>query len=249
MGRTLHLTSKVSIGIPLPDRVITRAPFLEDLIPVRFVMIIDLALALGFAVVLGQLRDRLKASRPALLGGAGPALTAGAVGVVALISPILGAQWPYPARSVVVPAVYRSPLITHLPAGTILLGYPILNGFAADPMIWQAETGFPYDTVGGYGFVPGPGPNPLGSLPPSPMTTLFDDAYTGQVGDTIPASRTEAVRRQLRSIGVSAVVVLPKGAAMGNLVRILTVVLGRPPQLVNGAAVWTDLRRPALSGS
>ncbi|HLI44152.1 MAG TPA: hypothetical protein VKU92_06750, partial [Acidimicrobiales bacterium] len=140
MGRTAHLTPHLSTHVPLPDRVVTRAPFLSDLLPVRFAIVIDFALGLGLAAALGEVRDRLAerrrrggrhraAGKPGLLPGAGAA----ALGILALVSPALGVQWPYPVRQVAAPAVYRSTLVTHLKPGSILLGYPVMNGFRSDP--------------------------------------------------------------------------------------------------------------------
>jgi hypothetical protein len=243
MGRTMHVTPGISTHVPLPDRVVTRAPFLEDLLPVRFMIVIDLFVGLGLAVALGQVRERWLARRPS--ADRSGLVTAGAfgLGVLVLVSPALGAQWPYPARQVAVPAVYRSPLISHLGSKSILLAYPVMNGFVADPMIWQAETAYPYEMVAGYGFIPGPGPHPLGSLPPSPVTDLFGEAQSGCWGPPycrVPSDR--AVRAEMRAWHVDTIVVLPKGKDYRRLVGVLRRLLGRSPDQLDGAYVWTGLR-------
>lgn len=256
MGRAMHVTPHLSTGVPLPDGLVTKIPLLNDLLPVRFMIVIDLAAGLGLSAALGAVRDRLAerglragaAARHRSAGRLGrlvPSAGAFALGVIALASPALGAQWPYPARHVAVPAVYRSHLVTHLGAHTVLLAYPVMNGFRADPMIWQAETGYPYAMVAGYGFVPGPGPHPLGSLPPSPVTDLFGSAEIGLLGPTIPASEQRAVLAQLRRWGVGAIVVLPEGRAYRRLVGILATMLGRGPLRLDGAYVWTGVRAAA----
>ena len=246
-GRTLHLTPKLSTGIPLPDRALARLPFVENLLPVRFMIAVDLLVALVFAVALGEARDRLQGRlRGRIASAAIGSAVAGAVGVVALAPPVLGAQLPYPTRTIAVPAVYRSPALTHLAPGSVLLAYPVMNGFAADPLIWQAEEQMPYDMVAGYAFIPSGGPHPLGSLPPSPVTDLFGDADIGLIGPTLPPAEAAAVRRQLASLAVSDVVVLNRGRRPGDLVRILTSILGRGPRRLDGAFVWLRLRPPAL---
>jgi hypothetical protein len=252
MGRTAHLTPHLSTHVPLPDRVVTRVPFLSDLLPVRFAIVIDFALSLGLAAALGEVRDRLAERRrrsgahhrrasgePGLL----PTTGAAALGVLALVSPALGVQWPYPVRQVVVPAVYRSALVTHLEPGSILLGYPVMNGFRSDPLIWQAESGYRYDMVAGYGFIPGPGPHPLGSLPPSPVTNLFGDAQVGDLAPAIPASEERAVLVELERWHVDAIVVLPSGTSYRRLAAILARMLSTRPHHLDGAYVVTGVRR------
>jgi hypothetical protein len=166
------------------------------------------------------------------------------LGVLALASPALSAQWPYSTRHISVPAVYRSPSLTHLPPGSILLAYPVMNGFAADPMIWQAVEGMPYDMVAGYGFIPSGGPNPIGSLPASPVTNLFGDAQIGLLAPAVSDATERAVRHEIESWQVSDIVVLDTGKQPGNLVRVLTATVDRAPERIDGAWVWLDLRRP-----
>jgi hypothetical protein len=250
MGRSIHLTPKIGTHIPLPDVLVTKAPWLENLLPVRFMIIVDLFVALGLAIVLGAVRDwvaeRPPSARLRQVGRPAAAIMAGTLGVVVIASPMLSAQWPYPTRQITVPAVYRSQAITHLPHGSILLAYPVLTGFAADPMIWQAEEQMPYDMVAGYGFIPSTGPNPIGSLPASPVTNLFNDAKIGFIGASIPASRAQAVRREIKSWRVSDIVILDTGKRPRYLVPILTSLLGRAPTRLDGAWVWLHLRPPAL---
>jgi hypothetical protein len=139
--------------------------------------------------------------------------------------------------------VYRSALVTHLEPGSILLGYPVMNGFRSDPLIWQAESGYRYDMVAGYGFIPGPGPHPLGSLPPSPVTNLFGDAQVGDLAPAIPASEERAVLVELERWHVDAIVVLPSGTSYRRLAAILARMLSTRPHHLDGAYVVTGVRR------
>lgn len=244
MGRTAHLTPKVSTGLPLPDRLFTTAPFLESLLPVRFDLFIDLFAGLALAVVAGAFASFVSA-RPRLGRPAGVA-AAGLLGVAALALPAVGARLPYPTRQIAVPAVYSSATLTHLPAGSVLLAYPVMNGFEADPMIWQAVEGFPYDMVAGYGFIPSHGPHPLGSLPASPVTDLFADAQLGLLPAALPAAQARAVRAELARWQVSDLVVLPEGKQPARLVQLLARLLHRRPVALDGAELFLHLRPPAL---
>ncbi len=245
MGRTLHLTPKLSTGVWLPDRLITKMPFLDNVLPVRFMIFVDLFLALGLAVVLGSVRDYVAARRGpnGRKSGLVAAVCAGALGVGVIASPALGAPWPYSTRQLAEPAVYRSAAITRLRSGSILLAYPVMNGFEADPMIWQARAGMPYSMVAGYGFVPSNGPHPLGSLPPSPVTTLFGDAEVGLLSPTISPARAAAVRNEIRAWQVTDIVVENVGKRPRYLVGILTRLLRQRPRLLDGAWVWLGLHQ------
>lgn len=245
LGRSLHLTPRLTTGVPLPDRLITKAPFLENLLPVRFMIFVDLFVALAFAITLGALHDWI-ATRPGTKH-ATASVAAGLLGITALVSPALAAPFPYPTRQISVPAVYRSRTITRLPAGSILLAYPVMNGFKADPMIWQATEHMPYDMVAGYGFIPSKGPDPIGSLPKSPVTNLFGFAQIGLLGPSVPASEMRAVRHEIDGWKVSDIVVLDTGGRPRDLVRVLTAVLGRQPKRIDDAWVWLHLRPPALA--
>ncbi|MHB1987758.1 MAG: hypothetical protein ACYCSF_07220 [Acidimicrobiales bacterium] len=244
MGRSVHLTPAIGTGIALPDRLITKAPFLRNLLPVRFMLVVDLLVALALAASLGAVAEWVAARYPGR-SATGP-LVAGTLGVLVLLSPALGARWPYPARQISVPAVYRSPVITGLAPGSVLLAYPVMNGFEADPMIWQAAEQLPYDMVAGYGFIPGGGPNPIGSLGKDPVTNLFGSAQLGLVGSSIPGAEARAVRRQIKAWKVSALVMLDTGRRPRDLVKVLTSLLRREPERVRGAWVWLGLRPPGL---
>jgi hypothetical protein len=176
-------------------------------------------------------------------------VAAGSIGVLALVSPFLGAPWPYPTRQVDVPAVYRSPAIIGLRPASVLLGYPTANGFSGDALIWQAVEGMPYEMVAGYGFIPSNGPRPIGSLPASPITNLFGDAQIGLLGTSIPASQAAAVQAQLHRLDVSDIVVLNTGKQPRHLVEVLTAITGQRPVLIDGAWVWLGLHAGRGSGN
>lgn len=262
LGVSLH-TGRRSRGIPLPDAVLEHVPLLENVIPARFAVPLAFFAALALAVVLDRLHAeglsalwRHSAVREASRredGGPGSGrarprrrgLSVGALGAAVLLLPALATPWPYPARSLALPAAYRSAALRHLPPGTILLGYPLPNGFHAAPLAWQAIEGFPYALVGGYAFVPGPDRRPIGSLPASPLTLVFAAAALGTLAPHLAPSSLTVLRAEIASFDVDAVVVLPRGRLPGRLATLLGEVLGRPSERLDGAWAWlpADPRR------
>jgi len=253
-GGSLHITPRVGTGIPLPDRVLSHLPLLENMLPVRYAAMADLFLALALAVTLDRLVATLSgrfATRSAAglarrgLAAArrlGAPAAASLLGVAVLVSPFLGSGWPYAARPLDVPAVYRSPALTsRLPASTELVGLPIPNGFLADPLAWQAVEAMPYELVAGYGFVPGRRGGPVGSLQPNAVSTAFADAEVGLLPPSPARSEVLSVRRQLRAWGVSALVVLPIPKQPARLADLLVAATGAQPRRLDGAWVWTGL--------
>jgi hypothetical protein len=206
-------------------------------------------LSLALAIVV----DRTWAwwsARDASAGGAGGhsrrRLAAGAaaigVGIVALVSPALGSPIPFSTRPIAVPAVYRSPLLRNLPAGTILFGYPVPNGFFADPLVWQAEEYMPYNLVAGYGFIPSlSGPTPTGQLLPSPAYEVFQDAQVGILPPKPTPTEVAGVRADFRAWHVSVVVEYVGYGVIEQPTQLAAVVdaaTGVRPQRVDGARVW-----------
>ena len=248
LGRTVHWSSKFNTFIPLPDKLFSHLPLLKNLLPVRFTLMVDMFLALALAIVL----DRtwvFWTERKAHDASATPArrrLVAGAlslgIGVVALASPALGSPIPYTVRRIAVPAVYQSPLLRDLPAGTILLGYPVPNGFFADPLVWQAEEYMPYNLVAGYGFIPSQDPQvPTGQMLPSPAYLAFQDAQVGLLPPTPTPSEVNGVRSDLKAWHVDVVVEYEGYRVLKQPLQLAAVVdaaTGVTPLKVDGAWVW-----------
>jgi hypothetical protein len=122
-----------------------------------------------------------------------------------------------------------------------MLGFPIPDGFYTDPLVWQAAEAMPYNLVAGYGFIPGPGPAPIGSLTRGAAVTAYEDAQVGLLPSVPDPATVVAVRSELRSWGVS-VVVEYKGYRQldqpEQLAELIDAVTGRQPAIVDGAFVW-----------
>jgi hypothetical protein len=251
LGGSIHWSSTWNTNIPLPDAVFSHWPLLKNLLPVRFELMINLFLALALAIIL----DRTWAWRMAhqtrrLPSPARRNLAAGslalALGVVVLASPALGSPIPYTVRPIAVPAVYRSPTLRLLPAGSVLLGYPVPNGFTADPLVWQAEEFMPYNLVAGYGFIPSPsGPLPTGQMWPSTAYEIYQDAQVGLLPPTPDPNDVAGLRSDLTAWHVSIVVeYVGYGAFLQprQLAAIVDAATGVTPERIDGAWVWR-LRR------
>lgn len=165
------------------------------------------------------------------------------IGLAGLASPLLGLPLPFPVqRPPPVPAVYRSRVVSGLPRGSTVLTYPVPNGFTADEILWQAETGITWNAVAGYGFIPGPGPHPLGSLPAGPVTSTLGIAQLGLLPRTPDRSTVAAMRAQLRTWGVTVIIARSVGPQMPQLVTLLTEVTDTRPVRLDSAFVWTRIR-------
>jgi hypothetical protein len=248
LGGSVRWTLAVDTHIPLPDRIFSHWPLLKNLLPVRFSILINMFLGLGLAIVVDRVWGG--ATRAAASTGvttsrrrtACAGLLAVGIGLVAVVSPVLGSPIPFAVQRITVPAVYRSSLLRDLPAGTILLGYPVPNDFFADPLIWQAEEAMPYDLVAGYGFIPAAsGTQPIEKLPPSPAYRVFQDAQVGLLPPTPSAGDVAGVRADFEAWHVSIVVEYAGDASLrqpAQLAAVVDAATGVTPLRVDGAWVW-----------
>jgi hypothetical protein len=200
---------------------------MDDLAPERFALFVPLFAGLIVAVGLG----RLRATRPSTSFYAALALLA-----VALVS--LVPAWPEAMSPVAVPAFFGSPAVRMIPAGSVALVYPIANDAQDDSMLWQAESGFRFKMLDGYVLVPGPGG--VGEVPwlNSLTDVLLEEC---RVGDRLPPLTPrllDQVRAELARDHVETVVVGPVGRSPGSARRLMAAVVGRPPTMVGGVAVW-----------
>lgn len=102
-------------------------------------------------------------------------------------------------------------------------------------MYWQAETEFRFAQPFGYLLHPGPSGITTDLKYPSPLEALFR-ALTYRSGLSNLASDA-VLRSGLRTWHVAAVVVMPT-QGFGQDVRVLGRILQRPPEMIDGAAVW-----------
>ena len=164
-------------GIPLPAAVFAHLPLLYEVLPSRLTifMFLFLAILLGVGLDLTARRIiQLVKERPAtgetrrrsqwgrLLGiGRGRRrrvrpVTAAAL-VVAVVAATFVPTFVAGATRVETPVLYggAAPMVArYTPPGGVVLYMPLIRSFAAQPMIWQAQSNMAYRMVGGYVILP-----------------------------------------------------------------------------------------------
>ena len=245
-------------GVPLPFDALHGVPFLQDILAVRFSLVMQMfaaaALAVGLDRLVGGARASARRLPPARLRNPGLAVPV-AVAAVALL-PLVPAL-PYPSAPTSTPPFFTSAAVERIPPGTPVLTYPYPLGPDAEwNMTFQADAGMRFKLIGGDGFVPGPKgtsvshPTPLR---PTVVERLFTDAYTslfarevlgGARARTPPIDRSTvaALATFLRRYHVSTVVADDLGTSPQTVVRYVSAVLG-PPELTGGVWAWFDVPR------
>ena len=242
----LSLGSRLTVGryvwtaVPLPEAVLTHIPILDNTIAARYSLYVMLGAAVIFALTIEALRERLRRER--LQGerlhqdGRRSAQAIGAVcaalACLALL-PLVPA-WPYGARVAQVPRYLSSDLVTRVPQGSVAVLYPFPTSGDAIPMLWQVAAGMRFKSPGGRFVIPAPGSV---ATPASDRQTLVGQTFSqladGQLPALTPALRL-ALRAQLRSWDVRAVLVQPTGQRPALVMPFFEWLLGRPPDARSG---------------
>lgn len=246
MGSTLHAGGH-SLGIPLPFRLLTKLPLLQNEVPSRY----SLTMWFFIALLAGAILDRAWLgwrfpAQSAVLAGPSPhmerrrkatAALAGAWAVLVVVS--LVPAWPYPWLSDSVPAWFTSPAVQELPYGSTLLTYPVARSPYTLPDVWQAVAGVRYRSTVGQGVLSHP--------QHSAIETAFDGCLFDGKAPALTPKIMRRMRDNLRTFAVSTVVVPSSvpGATCGA--SVMSALLGRPPIQQYGASVWTGVAR-LLSG-
>ncbi len=136
---------------------------------------------------------------------------------------------------------------SQLPASAVVLFYPFPATYQDQALLWQAQSGMRYKIVGGRGIVAGKDDaadhgwsrgTSTGTM--SALTTLHFPG-TDTTPPPVPTALTiSRLRASLRHWGVTYVV-LTAGPHLDYARRYMTYVLGTPPQLQDGAWVWTHI--------
>lgn len=221
----------------LPWSWVARVPLLDQVLPARLMLFVFLAAALVVAVLVDD----------AVASGwrrAAPLLAAVTVALLPLVP-----ETHFPASTAAVPTLFVRWDDAGLPDGAVVLLAPyVANGGGADIMLWQAEAGMRFRMPQGYAFIPGPHGDPIFG----PRTTV--------IGDTMDAieNRGAAIRlggdarreagAELRTRGVSAVVVGPM-RHRALMLDFLADLLGRAPESLDGVEIWrhVDVEGVALT--
>ncbi len=215
-----HVRGHVFAGVPLPWLPFEKLPLLQDLLPVRFWIVVYLAVAVVVAMAVNLVAAcsrRLQLAVGALL-----VLTA------ATFFPSL----PWFAASPVVPAFFTHDASRIGPNSTVLLA-PIPYDLQSDAELWQAWAGTRFKIVGGY--IHGPEYEHPRTLPVLAAAMYGIELGRAQVApglDTLATMRVELARTGIRTVVLGPAKQHP---ALDTLIR---AVCQGPPVMDQGAEVW-----------
>ena len=257
LGPRLHIDNH-NTGIRMPFTVLIHFPVIQDVLPVRFSLFIQLFAALLLAIGLDHCyqwikaklaSDRAHSKKRAGWGRWAAGLIAAVVAALALFP--LTPKIPYVAADTKIPTLFDSPAINNIPVGSVVLAYP----YPFDPedqiLLPQAMSNMRFKIIGGPGHVPHPpgfatyGPS---ILSPLAIQSLFNAAYADpKVSATqFPpptAGNLADLRTFLTRYGVGTVVAYPVGYAPEGVVHYVSALLGAPQWHQGGIDAWFGVQQ------
>lgn len=252
LGPTLTIDGH-DTHVPLPLAIVHHVPLLQDVMAVRFALLVQLcaaaALAIGLDLLAGAQRARWT-TRPACR--ARSTVLPVIVGALSLLP--LVPQLPYAGKPTDVPSFYASSARRRIPRGSVVLAYPYPVGSELVSMLGQVTAGMRFKLIGGNAFVPGPnGRTTFGPdlLAPTQVQAILYNTYapspTGPPSNLahyppLNAGVEANLRTFLTVYRVSTVVVDPVGVNPAGALRYLSATLGAG-QRSGGVVVWFDVPR------
>jgi hypothetical protein len=237
LGSRLTVGHWVWTAVPLPEAVLTRVPVLDNTIAARYSLYVMLGAAVIFGLTVEAVRERLR--RDSRWPGRASAAACAGLACLALL-PLVPA-WPYWTRVAQVPRYFTSSLVTAVPPGSVAVLYPFPASGDAVPMLAQVAAGMRFKSPGGRFVVPAPGST---GTPASDQQTLTGQILTRLAGGQVPAltpGLRRALRDQLRSWRVRAVLVQSAGARPALVMPFFEWLLGRPPDARSGGiSAWYE---------
>ena len=236
LGPYLHIDGVIHHLLPLPGRLLSAFPLLDNLLPSRFALFIDLGLAAVVAVV----ADRV------VLQGSWRRRIAGGAAIV-LVCATLAPQMPLRSWTALTPRYFLpGGDVGNLPAGTVavIVPYGDDSGLSLEPMLWQAQSGFRVRMVSGAMYTAGPNGvmwyGVEGMALSCAMHAIQSSASVAGCGPNLVV----AARSDLAAEGVSVIIMGPMAygtepAQQRPMENFLTQLAGAPPRLDQGALVWS----------
>jgi hypothetical protein len=235
MGSHLHVWGH-DTGVPLPFDVFTKLPFVESEVASRYCLFMWLFIAMAVGAILDRARASTNSGRGRHRQGGprrrGPLPLMAVLALLGIVSLVPG--WPYNIGQVYTPSALVRPTVDTGPVGSTLLTYPLARGAHNLPMVWQALDGFAYRMPAGEAAV--------ANAHEGDMEGAFNSCWSDP-HESVPRrilvapARGAFLRWQVRTV------VIPLSHSINPLcaVRFVQEVLGRPPAIERGAAVWTDV--------
>ncbi len=227
LGERLHVGGEAT-DVPLPYALVSRLPVLHNMAAVRFSLYVVLCAALVLAVGL----DRMHAA------GRLRAAVALPVALVCLL-PLLP-DWPYSYERSRTPAYFTTDAVERVPSGSLALTFPVPRFPQSAPMLWQAEAGFRYRSVGGYVITPEPDGSGTFRGGVTAWERVVGQAPAGRL-TAVPPQVRAALLLEMERLDARSVLVADRPGAPA-VVRVVTDVLGRAPDEVRGGVTaWYDV--------
>ena len=238
LGPYLHVGGRIYEVVPLPGRLLQMLPVVDNILPTRFDLFIDL----GLGALLGIFLDR------AVFHGPARRRAAGAVAALAVCVP-LAPQFPVAAMGPATPRYFLpGGDVRLLPQDTFALVVPYGdNEQTMGPMLWQAIAGFRFRMVSGAMMNAGWDGHPaVGRALSGLLNTRFDCmmAALQQHAASICTRHPIAVARsELDELGVRVIIMGPmtygsEAVPRRRIERFLSSVAGGAPRYDEGVLVW-----------
>ena len=230
-----HLTQgAVKTGIPLPWLPFSTLPILEHVIPGRLTLFVWLAIAGVVAMVVSEARSRGRAGRRRL---------AGVAIALAFILPV-----PLGHSSATIPGFFQRWPAQGIGATDTVLIAPIPgNGTEADQMLWAAVAGYDIRMAEAYAYMPLPDGRTSAGTPPTTLTEAMRTIQRDRTSILAAGALRTQIAADLRAAGIRHVIVGPI-PAYGPMVAFFTNLFGRPPDEIEGVAIWRDVDVRGVTG-
>lgn len=257
LGPTLFVDNH-DTHIPMPFFFYRYLPLIDNEVPIRYTLFVQLFVAVivaaGIAQVMGVLRrSNERSGRSARLRSRSLGVALGIVVAGALVP--LVPRFPIHNAPSGTPQFFVADATRMIPSGSVVLTYPYPVNPDNFAMLWQAQADFRFKILGDYAFTPQPdgkGTTAPPLLAPSTVQRLFEYAMFDDhspVGKPPPFRMHTLVeiRTFLSNYQVGTVIASPFGDHFEMVRRYLTASIG-PAQSVGGVLVWyhvkSDLERP-----
>jgi hypothetical protein len=233
-------------GYWVPWQLVEKLPWVGDVVEVRLTIVLILCAAVMVAVTIDRTHARW-ARNPATGPGRNGTLAAGALAVLILLPTVL-VLWPnvpLTAQPVVLPRWYAEVGAT-LPAGRVVLSYPVPFSGVQSSQAWQAVDRMGYAQAGGGGPEGQPG---RAGRARAGFEVLFGASLALGPPPGPTPSNLSAIRQALAVWGVTTIVVpdepnrpaYDQGRSNAYAVGLFTAAMGRPPVYGHSAWVWSSV--------
>jgi hypothetical protein len=235
LGPSLHVAG-VDLELWLPWRAIQTLPIIDNVLPSRLFLYVYLALAVLVAVGVSAIVQSRQRSWQ--------------IAGVLIVALSLASWWPageLPSNAPQVPSFFTSALVKTIPAGSLVFLNASQDAGVGSwlPTVWQIESGMRFRFTGGEQYIPLANQTVSFSFgTPNVLTTAVQTIASGVPAVSFDPAQIAAMRSVLvTDLNASAVVVGPMGLGQRGVVQLLTTVIGAPPRMVGGVALWIPIDR------